>query len=245
VRTSTSGTVSAELKEFRKATALYLSTLALPVNFVGRLPDLTPLPVFGGSGANSFSFQGPVARFLFQSLPQSLAESLADAPRLSSYLASLGVTNAQGLARLSLQPVTIGAGQAGIPGIYSVSAGGKAVPTQLASDGKSTLLQQAGVTVGTRFTVSIVPVDDVALVGTFDGKAVTFDGTNSVEIVAPAVPGTYVFVSSGSPLTLAIKVSDVSSTGSVASSTISPNQPGSPPRPTLWQRVKAFFLGIR
>jgi photosystem II stability/assembly factor-like uncharacterized protein len=230
---------SEALREFRKATALSLSTVSLPVSLVGRLPALAPLPVFGGTGKGSFSFESPVARFLFEPLPAPLAKSLAPYPRLSAWLASAGVTGAQGLVRISAQPLSVGATQADMPGIYSVSVGGKATPTQMSSDGRSSVFQTASVAAGTTFEVSLSPAGKGAVTGRFDGKAISFDGSNSVELVAPKVPGTYALTSSGSPIGLTIRVTGVARAAS------GPASAGAATRPTLWERVKGFFLGAR
>jgi hypothetical protein len=227
------------LREFRKATALSLSTVSLPVSLVGRLPALAPLPVFGGTGKGSFSFESPVSRFLLRPLPASLAESLSSSPRLSAYLSSAGVNNAQGLVRISARPVSVGAAQADVPGIYSVTVDGRAVPTQISSDGRASVFQAASVAAGSAFKVSVSPTGKGVVTGRFDGTSVSFDELNSIDLVAPMAPGTYVLTSSGSPLALMVRVADVAPRASASPSA------AAVPQPTLWQRVRGFFLGAR
>jgi hypothetical protein len=231
----TAGT-SETLREFRKATALSLSTVSLPVNFVGRLPALAPLPVFGGTGKGSFSFQGPVSRFLFQPLPQALTESLSGYPRLSAYLASVGVTNAQSLASIRLNPKAVSPEASRLPGLYSVSIDGKApARTSLSSDASLMIFQQASASAGSRLMVSVPSRDGIAPIGFFDGKPLSFTKEGSASLTAPSAAGSYVLRSDASPISLVLKVAAPAGSNVKASST------GSPPRPTLWERVKGFF----
>jgi hypothetical protein len=227
---ATAGTTLA-LREFRKATALSLSTVSLPVNRIGRL-SLAPLPSFGGTGKGSFSFESPVARFLFEPLPARLAASIASSPRLSAYLASAGVTGAQSLVRLAAGPLAIASADAS--GTYAVSAeDGRAIRTTLSSDGRASLFQELRVRAGEAFDVS-APEGGKASSAAFDGKAVSFGLGGSLRLTAPAAAGSYVLRSDASPIALVVRVEAPSE---------SPREIDSPtPAPrTLWQRLKGLF----
>jgi hypothetical protein len=235
----TSAGSSEALREFRKATALSLSTVSLPVNLVGRLPALTPLPVFGGTGKGSFSFESPVARFLFEPLPAALAKSLAPYPRLSSWLSSVGISNAQSLASAKLNPRTVSSEASLIPGIYAVSLdGGALARTSLSSDASSTVFQQASVAPGARVSVSVS--GGAGAMGSFDGRTLSFGKDGLANLTVPTAPGSYVLTSSASPLALILRVHATVETA------VSPSPAGPSARPTLWQRIRGLFgMGTR
>jgi hypothetical protein len=226
VRTAAGTTLA--LREFRKATALSLSTVSLPVRPIGRLPELAPLPVFGGTGENSFSFENPVSKFLLETLPAPLAESLSSSPRLSVYLSSLGVTNAQALARLSVRPAAISGGAAS--GTYAVSRGGKAVQTTLSSDGRASVFQELRIGAGEAFEVS-VPSEGESSSATFDGRAVSLGVGGLLRLSAPAAAGTYILRSDASPLALVVRVEAPAATPRDAGTSQTPA-----PR-SFWQRI--------
>ncbi|MFA6158770.1 MAG: hypothetical protein WC763_04095 [Candidatus Paceibacterota bacterium] len=233
---SNSGTVSAALQEFRRATATTLPTLSLPTLAVGRLPTLVSLPTFGGTGAKSFSFADSIAKFLFAPLPDSIQASLGSAPRLKAYFDSIGITTSQSLVRISTSPMTVPALDAAVPGIYSVSKDGKDVRTQLSSDGKVTLLQYVQAKPGDRLLVSIVPTDDARVTATFDGKPLSFGASNSAFVIAPNKAGSYVLKSSASPISLVVRVVPTSNV------TVVPTNGGEvKPSGSLWHKVLSFF----
>jgi hypothetical protein len=223
----TTGT-SEVLCEFRRATDLYLSTVALSVNPIGRLPDLAPLPVFGGTGKNSFSFQSSMLAFVFEPLSESISSALASWPRLREYLSSVDVTGAQSVARLSTQPLRV---PADMPGLYTVSRDGQAVQTTLSSDGGQTLLQIVGIAPGRELDVS-TSFANAFTSATFDGKTVSFDALGTVRLTAPELPGLYLFRSSALPFGLVVRV------GSTGAPLSLPEAPRS-----IWQMILDLFTG--
>jgi len=224
VRSST-GTVNAAVQEFRRATATTLPTLSLPTLVVGRLPTLTSLPTFGGTGIRSFSFAGPIAKFLFEPLPEGLRSTLATSPVLAAYVSSKGIAGAQSLSRLVVTPIAI-TDPAPI-GLYSVSRGGRTLSTSLSSDGL-TLFQLVHVSPGAELSVS--REGSSLSSGMFARKPLQFDVDGSAALRAPALPGTYFLTSSSSPLSLAVQV------GVSAISALPEAKP-----PSIWQRVWGWF----
>ena len=230
------GSASVALREFRKATAESLSTVAVPVSLVGRLPALTALPVFGGTGENSFSFQAPISGFLFTPISNSALSSFSESPRLKSYLASLGISGPQSLARIHVSPKVVVSTATKIPGIYSVSVADAIVQTMMTSDGGESVFQRVTVAPGSVLTVSVSPVNGDMISADFNGRAISFDESGSVSIVAPFTPGSYILTSSASPLPMAIQV--------VQRDNQSKAQVSGPPVKSVWKRLLGFF-GIR
>jgi len=244
VRTTSLGTASALVREFRKATAESLSTVSLPVSLVGRLPALTALPVFGGTGKNSFSFQAPISKFLFVPVSETALSSISTSPRLAAYVRSIGVSSAQSFARIHVSPKIVALADSAIPGLYSVSVDGKPVQTEMTSDGGEVVFQQVRVAPGAIVEVSVSPVNGNDIVARFDGKSIQFGATNSVSISAPLAPGSYLLTSSASPLSLAVRVSAPVSQAKPQASGSGISAPESPPARSLWGRLLGLF-GIR
>ncbi len=189
-----------------------LPVVTLPVNILTPL-HLKALPTFG-STPTSFNFLPLVSSYLFAPIPNPLGAALVKDISLSKFIATLGISNAQSLAVLQINPVKLPKTITTLPpGLFMVTAGDKAVITSLVANKKYQLVESVTVSPGTTLGVSIIPQNSSKITASFHNAKVSFvpvkTGPKSevtATIVSPNVAGTYYLTSNASPLTVAINV---------------------------------------
>ena len=217
-----------------------IPTVTLPVNVPQKLV-LTPLPSFG-EGKGSFNIAST-----FDNFTKLTFVSLAHAPALSSYLASLGIETDQDVVNLRSSPIPVATTTTPIPGLYKVNRtsiplktpSGFArvevpVSSAFTSTSKTPLSQSVTVFPQTTMTISVIPTTNDKVTGTFNGKSISFTtvkGVATATVTTPRAPGTYTLTTSASPLPLTVTVA-----------TIQPRADTEPqPAPSVWSRVLGWF----
>jgi hypothetical protein len=184
------------------------SPLFIPVAIVKPLV-LKDLPPFGGTGKNSFSFESLISDFLFAPLQKSLTTSLGLA--LNKYFASVGISTQQDLLQLRNKPITLPVTSLIPAGLITVTTSdGAKVPLQ-ATFGTTLkpIVEQATVTASTTYTFSLIPTSKGSVTISFNGTKYSMkkgSGTAySATVILPS-PGSYTLTSTGSSLSLLLKV---------------------------------------
>ncbi len=173
--------------------------------------NLKVLPTFGDATSSAFSFQSTIGSFLFAPLPNSVLQKFKLAPDLGSYLASVGLSNAQQLANLKKKSIAL---PSVLPdplpaGLFSVEdANGNALKALIIADPKNYFVEKVQATENTSITVSFVPeVSSGNIVGIFNDKGIKFSGSpSSATITLPKKAGRYLLTTPSSPLILAVDV---------------------------------------
>ncbi|MDD5318588.1 MAG: hypothetical protein PHF79_02075, partial [Candidatus Pacebacteria bacterium] len=215
----------------------------LNVNLPNAL-NLRPLPVFGGTSTNSFSFKEPLSKFLFEPLSNSIQAFLNKASKLKTFLADLGISYSQDLAAAHLSPVAIPTQDSAKipPGLFSVSLNGKKISSTLTSSAAHSLIQKIFISAKTNapIDISLIPIGTGKVTASFSGKTFIFaqDPTSKstpplylLSLSTPPTPGTYYLTSPSTPITLEITILKPLAT-STSSTTPSSAKP-----PNLWQKL--------
>ncbi|MFA6094553.1 MAG: LamG-like jellyroll fold domain-containing protein [Candidatus Paceibacterota bacterium] len=201
--------------------------LVIPVAPITQV-TFKPIPVFGGTGIHSFSFESIIGKFLFAPL------SFTGYPQLTSYLAQQGFRTQQDLflKRDKTIPLPLPKLNKDIPdGLLMVSANNTPVPLTARYSTQYTLVEAATVQAGSPLTISLYPTTKETVIATFNGQTYTFkkQGSTSllsITLTAPTTTGTYMLKATGAPLPLSLTAVKATQTTKA------------PSTPTLLEKVK-------
>ncbi len=211
--------------------------ITIPVNTIPKLV-LKPLPTFG-QGKGSFSFVDPITHFLFEPLPDPIYSILKSSPKLSNFMAGVGLAHAQDLVTLKKNPISLPATTTA-PGILELSSGTTTLPISLITQtGGDILLEQANLTAGQSVTISLLPLTTKGNVtATFNGVTYTFvkpkngKGDSTLSLIMPTQPGRYIFSSRSAAFPLAINV---------ATSTTAVQNVSARVKSSNWSNISTWF----
>ena len=212
-----------------------LNKISLPFIIPQKL-DLKPIPAFGGTGKNSFTFNKTISSFLFAPLPENISKTLSISPSLKLFMAGVGIRSAQDIVSLRNRPIDIPATST-VSGIYRISTDSIPLRTTLTTLNKATTTITENVTAETGKTIyiSLVSLTKEPVRAKLQGNDVVFttpkgSNTASTNITLPTTPGRYYLTSDSAAFTLAIDV-------------ISPVKevPVVAPKVSLWKRVLGWF----
>ncbi|MFA6158803.1 MAG: hypothetical protein WC763_04265 [Candidatus Paceibacterota bacterium] len=191
----------------------------LPLNFVD-------LPVFGGTGAKSFSFKDSISRFLFKPLSESLDQTT------SRVLSSLGIRYEKDFIALGNKPLTL-SGVRDLSGLFTVSLSGNPVVSYITYGSETSIAQLVRVRPDANLLVGFV--SDSKVTGSFNGKLVTFNRDRAT-ITAPFKPGRYVLTTSASPIHLIVEVIKTEANTNISG--------GKTMRLGIFSKVVTWFFGL-
>ena len=183
------------------------------------LSDLKTLPTFGASGGKgSFSLGKGIDSFFNSPLPDEVIKLLG--PSLIAYLKTAGFESQNDLFKIRDNPLLLPFTDEAVAGLFKIHI--KGIPIKVPGESFGTasslpvdaylttrdlhnFIEKITLSPQTDFTVELTPMHAGRIHALWNGKDIVFDG-NKVTLTSPTNPGTYLLISSSSPLTLQVDV---------------------------------------
>jgi hypothetical protein len=160
-----------------------------------------------------FNFLNNISKFLFAPIPNTITEILKDSPRLSSYIASVGVSTQQNIATLATSPAKIpppATEEDTPPGLFVVYSGNTKLSSYVTYDQNvGGLAQLIKTSPKQSLKVTLNPQSQGEIIANYLGNKVTFNQGEIMAtsyIVTPDSAGRYIFKTDSSPIALLVEV---------------------------------------
>jgi hypothetical protein len=179
------------------------------------IPD--PFQGFNPPGQISFvqlpaNFLPNISSFLFAPIPSTIMDALANAPRLQSYMGSVGLSTEQDLASLTANPEQLEAPDEDNlpPGLFLIKSGNNILTSYATYDqAGGGLAQLVKVSPSQSLSISLVPLSTGEVNAEYLGQTITFQSSNNLSIAyitSSNNAGRYVLTTQSSPIPLLIEV---------------------------------------
>jgi hypothetical protein len=179
------------------------------------IPD--PFVGFNPPGQISFiqlptNFLPNISSFLFAPIPSTIMDALANAPRLQSYMGSVGLSTEQDLASLTANPEQLEAPDEDNlpPGLFLIKSGNNILTSYATYDqAGGGLAQLVKVSPSQSLSISLVPLSTGEVNAEYLGQTITFQSSNNLSIAyitSSNNAGRYVLTTQSSPIPLLIEV---------------------------------------
>lgn len=167
--------------------------------------SITPLPMFGTGGENSFSFISRIKNFFDTLIPQDIRAKFDSAPSL---LSSLGLNTMNDLITLKKKGRLLE--NTKLTGLFTIYSNTQDVPlaSYLRFNIEELLVQIVHAKPNQELIITLLPViNNTSYEANFNGEKIIFTN-NKIKLKMPSKAGTYTLSSAVTPIMLKIEVSE-------------------------------------